>query len=40
MAKTAFDKIKIGLEEAKAYLDALTKKRDDEAPSLQKLVQR
>jgi hypothetical protein len=31
MTKTAFDKIKAGLEEAKAYLDALTKKRDNEA---------
>jgi len=30
MTKTAFDKIKAGLEETKAYLDALPKKRDDE----------
>jgi hypothetical protein len=36
MAKSAFDKIKVGLEEAKAYLDALAKKREDEARSLQK----
>ena len=28
MTKTAFDKIKAGLEEAKAYLDGLAKKSD------------
>ena len=28
MAKTAFDKIKAGLEEAKAYLDGSREKRD------------
>lgn len=28
MAKAAFDKIKAGLEEAKAYLDGPVKKRD------------
>jgi hypothetical protein len=31
MTKTAFDKIKAGLEEAKAYLETLTKKRDNKA---------
>jgi hypothetical protein len=31
MTKGAFDKIKAGLEEAKAYLDALPKKRVDGA---------
>jgi hypothetical protein len=30
MKKTAFDKIKAGLEEARAYLEILTKKRDNE----------
>jgi hypothetical protein len=30
MTKAAFDKIKAGLEEAKAHLDILSKKRDDE----------
>ena len=34
MTKTAFEKIKAGLEETKAYLDALPKKRDDEARKL------
>ena len=36
MTKTAFDKIKAGLEEAKAYLEILTKKRDDETQLPQK----
>jgi len=36
MTKTAFDKIKAGLEEAKAYLEILTKKRDDETQLSQK----
>jgi hypothetical protein len=36
MTKTAFDKIKAGLEEAKAYLEILTKKRDDETRLPQK----
>ena len=36
MTKTAFDKIKAGLEEAKAYLEILAKKRDDEARPPQK----
>jgi len=31
MTKAAFDKIKAGLEEAKAYLDELKKKRGNEA---------
>ena len=31
MTKTAFNKIKAGLEEAKAYIEILTKKRDDKA---------
>jgi hypothetical protein len=36
MTKTAFEKIKAGLEEAKAYLEILTKKRDNETRSPQK----
>jgi hypothetical protein len=36
MTKTAFDKIKAGLEEAKAYLEILTKKRDDKVRPPQK----
>jgi hypothetical protein len=36
MTKTAFDKIKAGLEEAKAYLEILTKKHDDETQLPQK----
>jgi hypothetical protein len=36
MAKTAFDKIRAGVEEAKAYLDTLAKKRDDETRQPQK----
>jgi hypothetical protein len=36
MTKTAFEKIKAGLEEAKAYLEILTKKRDNETRLPQK----
>jgi hypothetical protein len=33
MTKVAFDKIKSGLEDAKAYLDGLGKQRDCEIPT-------
>ncbi len=36
MTKAAFEKIKAALDEAKAYLDGLSKKQSDETPPQKK----